>query len=359
MNDKRGTPRDVQNKDINQDGDDMKTANNSGFSGGALRTLRALGVGVMVVGLVSGTAALAQSSSYPTKPVRVVVPYPPGGGADFLARLLAERAQARMGQPIIVENRSGAGGNLGTEWVFRADPDGYTLLFTAQPPLVANKALYSKMNFDPDLLAPVAVMATGYSVLLVHPKLPARNLAEFISYARANPGKLNYASQGVGNAAHLTAELFNSITGTRMMHIPYKGTAPALADLLAGQVEVLFGELATAGQHVRAGKLRLIGVGGTTRHPDYPEIPAIAESLPGFQAMVWQGMVAPPGTPAAIRERWAALITEVVKQPDVVQRLNGLSMIPAGGTPAEMARFLSEERARWGGVIRSTGAKAD
>lgn len=324
-----------------------------------MRVISGLGAGVMVASLMSSTAVLAQPSNYPSKPVRVIVPYPPGGGADFLARLLAERATTRFGQTIIVENRSGAGGNLGTEYVFRADPDGYTLLFTAQPPLVANKALYSKMNFDPDLLAPISVMATGYSVLLVHPKVPARNLQEFITYARANPGKLNYASQGVGNAAHLTAELFNSIAGTRMMHIPYKGTAPALADLLAGQVEVLFGELATAGQHVRAGKLRLIGVGGTTRHPDYPDVPSIGESLPGFQAMVWQGMVAPPGTPAAVTNRWATLITEVVKQPDVVQRLNGLSMIPAGGTPAEMAKFLSEERARWGGVIRATGAKAD
>lgn len=322
------------------------------------RAWRVAGAVVLTAtGLVSAPA-LAQDG-YPNRPVRLVVPYPPGGGADFLARLLAERVQGRLGQPVIVENRSGSGGNTGTEFVARAEPDGYTLLFTAQPPLVANKALYSRLSFDPDVLAPVAVMATGYSVLLVHPKVPARTLQEFIAYARANPGKLNYASQGVGNAAHLTAELFNSMAGTRMVHIPYKGTAPALADLLSGQVEVLFGELATAGAHVRSGKLRLLGTGGDRRHPDYPDIPAIVEALPGFQALVWQGMVAPPGTPAAITNRWAALISEVLQQPDVIQRLQGLSMIPAGGTPADMARFLAEERQRWGNVIRATGARAD
>jgi tripartite-type tricarboxylate transporter receptor subunit TctC len=332
----------------------MRTMNKAGW---AARFGRLLGIAALAVGVVAGPAAA--QDNYPSKPVRVVVPYPPGGGADFLARLLAERAQSRLGQTVIVENRAGSGGNVGTEFVARAEPDGHTLLFTAQPPLVANKALYSKLAFDPDVLAPVAVMATGYSVLLVHPKVPARTLQEFIAYARANPGKLNYASQGIGNAAHLTAELFNSMAGTRMVHIPYKGTAPALADLLSGQVEVMFGELATAGEHVRAGKLRLLGTGGARRHPDYPDIPAIIEALPGFQAMVWQGMVAPPGTPAAVANRWAGLINEVLQQPDVVKRLNGLSMIPAGGTPADMGRFLTEERQRWGTVIRATGAKAD
>jgi len=332
----------------------MQTTNKAGW---AARFGRLLGIAALAAGVAAGPAAA--QDNYPSKPVRVVVPYPPGGGADFLARLLAERAQSRFGQTVIVENRSGSGGNVGTEFVARAEPDGHTLLFTAQPPLVANKALYSKLPFDPDVLAPVAVMATGYSVLMVHPKVPARTLQEFIAYARANPGKLNYASQGIGNAAHLTAELFNSLAGTRMVHIPYKGTAPALADLLSGQVEVMFGELATAGEHVRAGKLRLLGTGGARRHPDFPDVPAIIEALPGFQALVWQGMVAPPGTPVAVTNRWAALISEVLQQPDVVRRLNGMSMIPAGGTPADMARFLAEERQRWGTVIRATGAKAD
>ena len=280
--------------------------------------LSGLGVGV----------AQAQSSAanYPVQPVRIIVPYPPGGGADFLARLLAERAFAKWGQTMVVENRAGAGGNVGTEAVFRAPPDGYTMLFTAQPPLVANKSLYSKLTFDPEQMTPVSVMATGYSVLLVNPKLPVNTLQEFVAYGKANPGKLNYASQGIGNAAHLTAELFSSMAGIKMTHIPYKGTGPALADLLSGQVEVLFGELATAGVHVRAGNLKMLGVGGATRHPDYPQVPAIAEVMPQFQSLVWQGMVGPPGLSPVIARKWADLITEVVKQPDVSKRLSDLTM---------------------------------
>ena len=316
---------------------------------------------VTVLSAIALTSASAQSdvASYPKESIRIVVPYPPGGGADFLARLLAEKAQAKWGQTVIVENRSGAGGNIGTEFVSRAAPDGYTLLFSAQAPLVINKSLYGKLNFDPDNLAPIAVMVTAFSVLLVNPKVPANNLKEFIAYARANPDKLNYASQGVGNPGHLIAELFNSIAGVKMTHIPYKGTAPALADLLAGQVQVMFGELATAGQHVRSGKLRVLGVGGLKPHPDFPDIPVIGESLPGFQAISWQGMVAPPGTPTSITTRWADLITEVVRTPDVAKRLNELSMIPAGGKPADMAQFMKEHRERWGAVIRATGAKAE
>jgi len=335
----------------------MKTAC---FSNNIACGLLTLSLGA-VLSAIALTPASAQSdaASYPNKPVRIVVPYPPGGGADFLARLLAEKAQAKWGQTVIVENRSGAGGNIGTEFVSRAAPDGYTLLFSAQAPLVINKSLYGKLNFDPDMLSPIAVMVTAFSVLLVNPKLPANNLQEFIAYARANPGKLNYASQGVGNPGHLIAELFNSMAGVKMTHIPYKGTAPALADLLGGQVQVMFGELATAGQHVRSGKLRMLGVGGLKHHPDFPDVPVIADSLPGFQAVSWQGMVAPPGTPIAITTRWADLITEVVKTPDVAKRLNDLSMIPAGGKPADMAQFMKEHRERWGAVIRSTGAKAE
>ena len=225
--------------------------------------------GLVLLGLLhihgASAQAPADASNYPSQPVKLVVPYPPGGGADFLARLLAEKAQTKWGQTVIVENRSGAGGNVGTESVFRANPDGYTLLFTAQPPLVANKSLYAKLNFDPDIMTPVSIMTTGYSVLMVHPKLPVNSVAELIAYAKANPNKLNYASQGIGNAAHLSAELFCSMAGIKMTHIPYKGTGPALADALSGQVEVYFGELATSGVHVRAGKLKLLAVGGEKR----------------------------------------------------------------------------------------------
>ena len=314
-----------------------------------------------MIGIAVAAPALAQSdaSNYPNQAIRVIVPYPPGGGSDFLARLLSERVQARWGQSMIVENRVGAGGNVGTEAVFRAQPDGYTMLFTANPPMVSNKALYAKMNFDPDLMTPVTVMCTGYSVLLVHPKLAVNSVQEFIAYARANPGKLMYASQGIGNGAHLTAELFSNMAGVKMVHVPYKGTGPALADTLTGQVDLLFGELATAGPHVKAGKLKLLGTGGLKRHPDFAQVPAIAEFLPGFQALIWQGMVGPPGLPMPIARKWQAFISDVVKQPDVAKRLGELSMIPTANTPEEMAVFLKEDRERWAAVIKATGARAE
>ncbi len=335
----------------------MKTTS---FSGGVARGLLTLGVATLLSAMaLTSASAQSDAAAYPNRPIRLVVPYPPGGGVDFMARLLVEKAQAKLGQTVIVENRAGAGGNVGTEFVFRAAPDGYTLLFGAQPPLVVNKSLYSKMNFDPDLLVPIAVMATSPTVLLVNPKVPANNLQEFIAYARANPSKLNYASQGTGTSGHLMAELFNSMAGVKMTHIPYKGTGPALVDLLGGQVEVMFLDLATTGQYVRTGKLRLLGVGGLQRLPDFPDIPAVAEALPGFQALVWYGMVAPPGTPTAITNRWADLITEVVRMPDVAKRLNDVSMTPVGGKPADMAQFMKEERERWGAIIRATGAKAE
>lgn len=325
------------------------------------RTWRGLCAAVVVVACAVATPVAAQTdaANYPNRPIRVIVPYPPGGGTDILARILSEKLLARWGQPIIVENRAGAGGNVGTESVYQAAPDGYTMLFSAQPPLVANKSLYSKLSFDPDALAPVAVMATGYSVLLVHPKVPANTLQELIGYAKANPGKLNYASQGIGNAAHLSAELFSMMAGVKMVHIPYKGTGPALADLVAGQVDVMFGEMATAGPHVRAGKLRVLGTGGEKRNPLLPDVPAIAETLPKFSALIWQGMVAPPGTPPGIINKWAAAINDVLKMPDVANRLRDMSMIPGGGTPQDMAQFMQEERERWGNVIRTSGAKAD
>ncbi len=314
-----------------------------------------------LVGCAVFTPVSAQTdvSIYPNRPVRIVVPYPPGGGADILARIFAEKVQVRWGQPIVVENRSGAGGNVGTELVFNAPPDGYVLLFSAQPPLVVNKSLYGKLNFDPDAMAPIIVTTTAYSVLMVHPKVPVGSLQDFITFARANPGKLNYASQGIGNAAHLTAELFSILAGAKMVHVPYKGTGPALMGLVAGEVDVMFGELATGIPHIRGGKLRLLGYGGAKRSPEWPDVPAIAELLPKFLALVWQGMVAPPGTPVAITNKWAATVNEVMKLPDVASRMRELSMFAMGGGPHEMAQFMKEERERWSEVIRASGAKVE
>lgn len=305
------------------------------------------------------TGVSGDASGYPNRPVKIIVPYPPGGGVDILARVLSEKLPARLGQAVPVENRSGAGGNVGAEAVFRAPPDGYTMLFSAHPPLVVNKSLYSKLNYDPDALVPVSVMATSYSVLLVHPRTPAKTVQELLAYAKANPGKLNYASQGIGTAAHLYAESLSMLSGIKMVHVPYKGGGPALAGLLAGDVDVLSGELSSAGPFIRSGKLRALGYGGPKRHPELPDIPAVAETLPKFLAMAWFGMVAPPGTPAAIVSRWAAGINEVTKMPDVATRMRDMGFFAMAGGPQEMAQFMKEERERWGEVIRFSGAKEE
>jgi tripartite-type tricarboxylate transporter receptor subunit TctC len=315
--------------------------------------------GAVACAMAQFASPQTDASTYPNRPVRIIVPYPPGGGADILARIFSEKVQARWGQPIVVENRAGAGGNVGTELVFNAAPDGYVLLFTAQPPLVVNKSLHGKLNFNPDAMAPIIVTTTAYSVLMVNPKVPASSLPDFIAYAKANPGKLNYASQGIGNAAHLTAELFNILAGVKMVHVPYKGTGPALTGLVAGEVELMFGELATGIPFIRAGKLRLLGYGGEKRSPEWPDVPAIAELLPKFLALVWQGMVAPPGTPPAITNKWAAAVNEAMKLPDVASRLREMSMFAVGGGPEEMAQFMKEERERWSAVIRASGAKVE
>ncbi len=313
----------------------------------------------LLAGFSASVRAQSDAANYPSRPIRVVVPYPPGGGVDILARILAEKVPARWGQPITVENRAGAGGNVGTESVVRATPDGYTMLFSAHPPLVVNKSLYRKLAYDPDVLTPVALMVNAYSLLLVHPKVPVRSLQEFITYARSNPGKLNFSSQGVGNAAHLSAELFNILAGVKMVHVPYKGGGPAFAGLVAGDVEVMFGELSVAVPFIRGGKLLALGYGGTKRHPEWQDVPAISETLPRFLAMTWQGMVAPPGTPTPIVGKWAAAINDVIKLPDIAIRLREMGFFPMGGGPQEMAQFMKEERERWAEVIRVSGAREE
>lgn len=322
--------------------------------------LRALCAVTLAVWALSGPAsAQTDASHYPDRPILIIVPYPPGGGSDILARVLAEKLQALLKQPVVVENHPGASGNVGSEAVFRAKPDGYTLLFSAQPPLVANESLYAKLNFDPDALASVSVAAAANIVLLVNPKVPVNTLQEFIDYAKANPGKLNYASQGIGSSGHLTGELFSMMAGVKMTHVPYAGTNPAVTDLIAGHVELMFGEMVTGGPFLASGKLKLLGLGGEKRFPEYPDVPTISEALPGFFAKVWQGMVAPPGTPDVITSKLSVAINDALKMPDVTDRLHKWYMTPVGGTPRDMDRFLKAERERWGNVIRTSGAKIE
>ena len=313
---------------------------------------------VLAATLAFSSAAPAQD--YPSRPIKIVVPYPPGGGmADRMARLVADKFQAKWGQPVIVDNRAGAGANIGAEYVAKAIPDGYTLLYMEVGPLAVNKALYTKLAYDPDAFVPVSVMVTSPNVLAVHPKVPAESLQQFIAFAKANPDRLNYGSNGSGGGPHLTAELFKSMAGIKMVHVPYKGVPPALTDLLAGQVDVLFVGLATVLQHARAGKLRILAVGSEKRQPSVPDVPAISEVLPGFVTGSSFGMVAPPKTPAAIANKLSAAIAESLKQPDVAKLLTDLGLEPVGDTSAEMAVFLKHESERWGNLIRAIGAKVD
>jgi tripartite-type tricarboxylate transporter receptor subunit TctC len=308
------------------------------------------------------TSALAPAiaQDYPARPIRIVVPFPAGGSADLLPRIVGEKLSSRLGQPVVVENRPGAAGNIGAELVSKAEPDGYTLLAAPPPPLVINPSLYAKLAFDPTQFAPISVIASIPNAFLVHPKVPASNVPELIAYARANPDRLNYASQGSGSTSHLTAEMFKSMAGgLKITHIPYKGTAPALADLLAGQVEIMFDNLGVSLQHVRSGKLKALAVCSEKRLASLPDVPALSEFLPGFVAGTWVGVVAPPGTPAPIAEKLSAAIAEVLKAPETRKRLDELSAEPVGSTPADMAAFMKRETERWRAVIRSAGVRAD
>jgi tripartite-type tricarboxylate transporter receptor subunit TctC len=304
-------------------------------------------------------SAVALSQDYPSKPMRMVVPFPPGGGVDTMARLVSERLQTQFGQGVIVENRSGAGGNIGMEHVARAAADGYTLLFSPPGPLVINKQLYAKLSFDPDTLTPVSLVAVTPGVLLVNTAVAATSVQQLIALAKADPERLSYASQGTGNIGHLAAELFKSMAAVSIVHVPYKGAAPALADLAGGQVQMMFSELGVASSFIRAGKLRVIAVTTEKRHAFLPDTPAVAEVLPGFVSVTWFAVVAPPGTPAAVTGKVSGSIAEALKQPDVAKRLTDLSIEPVGSTPAELARYMTQDRERWGNVIRATGAKAD
>jgi len=286
-------------------------------------------------------ATTASAQAWPAKTVRIVVPFPPGGSADLLPRIVGEKLAQQWGQPVVIENRAGAGGNIGATAVFQAEPDGYTLLAAPPPPLVINRLIYPKLAYDSTQFVPMTVIAAIPNVLLVHPKVVANSVSELIAYAKQNPGKLNYASQGSGTTSHLTAELFRSIAGgLQITHVPYKGTAPALADLLAGQVDLMFDNLGVSLPQVKSGKLKALAVASSKRFRGLPDVPALAETLPGFEAVAWFGIVGPPKTPAAIAEKVAADVAETLKNPDVLRRLSDLSADPLGLSPAETAAFM-------------------
>jgi tripartite-type tricarboxylate transporter receptor subunit TctC len=314
---------------------------------------------IAAVLVLAASAPSAAQPDYPSRPIRIIAPVAASTVADIIPRIIAEKLSARWGLPIVVENRPGGANNIGTEAVARAEPDGYTLLVAPPTPLVINQNIYPKLAFDPAAFVPVTILADQAFVLVTHPKVPATTLREFVAYAKANPGKLSYGSSGLGTGPHLAMELLNAMAGTRLVHVTYRGLAPALTDLLAGHIDAMFNNLGTSVSQINAGSLRGIGLASEKRSPKMPELPAIAEVFPGFAAETWFAVVAPPKTPTEIAARLSIAINEILRLPDVVQRLDELHATPVGGSPAETAAFLKRETEQWRKVIAAAGIKAE
>jgi tripartite-type tricarboxylate transporter receptor subunit TctC len=304
-------------------------------------------------------AQIARAQSYPTRPVRLIVPFAPGGTTDIVARLLGQWLSARLRQPIVIENRPGAGTNVGTEVVVNAPSDGYTLLVVGTPAAI-NATLYERLNFNfgRDITPVAGIIRTPY-VMEVNLSVPAKTVPEFMAYAKANPGKINMASSGIGTGAHLSGELFDMMTGINMVHVPYRGAAPALVDLIAGQAQVQFASTPETIEYIRAGKLRALGVTTATRSEVLPEIPTVGEFVPGYEATAWFGIGAPKNTPAEIVYKLNNEIDAGLADPELKGRLADLGGSPMPMTPADFGKFIADETEKWGKVIRAAGIKAE
>jgi tripartite-type tricarboxylate transporter receptor subunit TctC len=316
------------------------------------------GVALGLVALLAAWPA-AQAQDYPSRAVKIIVPFPAGGTADVMPRIFSEWLARKWGQPVVIENRTGAAGNIGAEAVAKAEPDGYTLLSAPPPPLVINHNLYPKLNFDPTEFVPIVIMGRVANALVVNAKLPLNNVADVIAYAKANPGKLTSATQGNGTTSHLTSELFQLTAGVEFQHVPYRGSAPALTDLVAGSVGLMFDNLGVSLALVKGGQIKLLAVATPQRIASLPDVPTIAETLPGFESAAWCAIVAPPKTPAAIVDKINADVNEALLQPDIIQRLAPLSAEPIGGTPQATAAYMREEIERWNKVIKAANVKLD
>jgi len=322
--------------------------------------IAALGIFLAAAAGSSVTDARKGAADFPARPISVIVSVPPGGGVDTVTRIVADKMGTQLGQPVIVENKAGAGGSLAADVVFHSTADGYTLLASQPAPITTNPFLYQSLNYDPKQLVPVAIMSHIANVLLVRPDFPARTVQELIAYARANPGKLNYASQGVGTTSHLTAALFATITKTKLVHVPYKGTAPAITDLIASHVDLMFNELATSLQLHKAGKARILAAATQEHIAALPDIPTLAEvGVPGCESDTWNALTAPPNTPAAIVAVLNEAANKAMTSPDLLDRYANLGMKPGGGTPGEMSAFITEETQRWSKVIRAADIKPE
>ncbi|MFZ4286346.1 Bug family tripartite tricarboxylate transporter substrate binding protein [Variovorax sp. HJSM1_2] len=314
----------------------------------------------LAVGALAMPAYATAQSDYPSKPIRIVVPVAPGFATDYLARLIAENLRVKMNATFVVENRaSGAAGNVGSEYAARAQPDGYTLLFASPGPLSINKFLYPKLGFDPADFVPISLVASAQNVLVVRANSPFKTLGEIIEHAKARPGALSYASGGAGTTQHLAVEMLKSQAGLDILHIPYKGSAAAMSGFIQGQADFFVAELGNSMPFIRDGRVRAIAIGSVKRVSSLPDVPTMAETLPSFTTSAWYGLVAPPKTPPAIAVKLSAAIAEVMKQSDVEAKLQGMSILPIGSTPAEMAKFIQEESVRWGKLIRSAKIAVD
>ena len=305
-------------------------------------------------------SAVALAQPYPSKPVRIIVNFPAGGVADVYARIIGAKVQEAWGQPVVIENRTGAGGNIGAEAVAKSPPDGYTLNMSAIGPHAVNVSLFSKLPYDPVKdFAAVALVLEAEGLLVVHPSVPANSVAELITYARANPGKLTFASAGTGTASHLAGELFKTMAKVDMTHVPYKGNVPAITDLLAGQTSLLFATMPTVLPHAKTGKLRALATIGAERSRAAAELPTVAETLPGFEVNNWIGLFAPAGTPAPIVQRWNDEVLRIMQLAEIQARLPVEGARFAPNSPEQFAQFVKSEIAKWASVVKAAGARVD
>ncbi len=304
--------------------------------------------------------SLAAQDPWPSKPLRMILPFPPGGGTDILGRLIGDRLAASLGQPVVTENRGGAGGNVGAEAAARSAPDGYTIVLVA-PSLAISPTLYSKLNYDPVKdFAPVGLVASVPNVMVTHPSVPAQNLREFLELARAKPGGMNFGSGGSGTSNHLAGELLNLAAGIKLVHIPYKGVNLAMQGVLAGEVQLVFIGVPVPAPHIKAGRLRALAVLARERSPLLPEVPTAAEAgLPDFDVTTWYAILAPAGTPRPIIARLNAELVKMMQSPEMKERLAGMGTEPMTSTPEECAAYIRREIAKWGDVVRKAGLKAD
>ena len=319
----------------------------------------ALRVFVAVTVLAAGQAQAQGAENYPNKPIRLVVGFPPGGAADILGRIAAQQLTAVLGQQVVVDNRGGAGGLIATEIAVKAAPDGYTLLFTSIPHVI-NPHLYRKVNYDAIRdFTPVIQFVAVPLMMAAHASLPANSVKELIAYAKAHPGQINYASAGSGSSSHLAMELFKTMAGVDLVHIPYKGTGPLLTDLIAGQVKLTIASAVPLAPPVKAGRLRGLAVTSPARSAAFPELPAVAETVPGYEVVNWFGILAPSGTPQAVVARVNTALSKALRSPDLVRTLNARGADAAGGTPEAFGKVIKADFAKWGKVVRESGARVD